>query len=66
MQRVLDLDISILAKFLFLYASSNTIGDIVSRLSPEQKKQLLKDLLKIDLSENTGRVWAHNSIRKAC
>lgn len=65
-QSILDLPISNLAKYLFIYASHDDIHRIVSNLSPDEWKNLLKDLLEINLDENNGRRWAYNQIRIAC
>lgn len=65
-QEILDLDISLLAKFLFIYESYNWATDTISRLSIEQKFNLLEEVRKINIWDNTWRVWMYNHIESLC
>lgn len=65
-QEILDLDISILAKFLFLYESYDWATKIIWKLSREQKDTLLEEIEKINLENNRWRIWMYNHIVELC
>jgi len=66
MQRILDLDISILAKFLFSHESMDWATKAINILSKEEKYKLSQELELIDLEENSGRIYMYNHINELC
>lgn len=65
-QEILDLDISLLAKFLFIYESFDWATQTISRLSKKQKLCLLEEVKKINISDSPWRLWMYNHIEQLC
>ncbi len=65
-QNVLNLNISTLAKYLFLYENHKKTINIVWKLSEIQKKELLQEVRVINLKEHPGRAWMRRLIEKLC
>lgn len=65
-QEILDLNISILAKFLFLYESYDWATKTIWKLSREQKNTLLEEIEKINLENNSWRIWMYKHIVELC
>ena len=65
-QEILDLNISILAKFLFIYESFDWATKTIWKLSREQKDVLLQEIKEINLEDNSWRIWMYNHIVELC
>lgn len=51
-RKIMELDISTLTKYLFLYESLESITDIISKLSKEEKLKILQEIEQIDMQKN--------------
>lgn len=65
-QNILDLDVSVLSKYLFLYESYVWINKSINRLSKEEKLKLLQEIESFDLTANSWRIWAYNHLVYLC
>lgn len=65
-RKVLELDISIETKYLFLYEDINKTEEIIRKLSKEEKEKILEELEKINMGENMSKLWIYSDIVKFC
>ncbi|EKE27300.1 MAG: hypothetical protein ACD_3C00225G0003 [uncultured bacterium (gcode 4)] len=65
-QEIIDLDISILTKHLFIFESLKWATEIIGKLHEQQRATMLEEMRKIDITKHWWRIWMADHMRELC